>query len=54
MLLKIAKYFNVTTDYLLGVSNDNIVDVTGLNEIEKSHIKLLIKDLQKSSNKKAQ
>ena len=54
MLLKIAKYFNVTTDYLLGVSNDNIVDVTGLNEIEKSHIKLLIKDLQKSANKKTQ
>lgn len=53
MLLKIAKYFNVTTDFLLGVSNDNVIDVTGLSETEKSHIKLLIKDLQKnnSSNK---
>lgn len=54
MLLKIAKYFNVTTDYLLGVSNDNIVDVTGLSEVEKSHIKLLVKDFQKRANKKTQ
>ncbi len=54
MLLKIAKYFNVTTDYLLGVSNDNIIDVTGLSEVEKSHIKLLVKDFQKRANKKTQ
>ncbi len=52
MLLKIAKYFNVTTDYLLGVSNDNIIDVTGLSEVEKSHIKLLVKDFQKRSKDK--
>ena len=52
MLLKIAKYFNVTTDYLLGVSNDNIIDVTGLSEVEKSHIKLLVKDFQKRAKDK--
>lgn len=49
MLLKIAKYFNVTTDFLLGISNDNIIDVTGLTEVEKSHIKLLVKDLQRKN-----
>ena len=34
MLIKIAKYFNVTTDYLLGLTGDNTVN-----------IKLLIADL---------
>lgn len=45
MLLKIAKYFNVTTDYLLGLTGDNTVNMDGLTEKEIAHIKLLIADL---------
>lgn len=45
MLIKIAKYFNVTTDYLLGLTGDNTVNMDGLTEKEMAHIKLLIADL---------
>ena len=44
-LIKIAKYFNVTTDYLLGLTGDNTVNMDGLTEKEIAHIKLLIADL---------
>ena len=45
MLIKIAKYFNVTTDYLLGLTGDNTINMDGLTEKEMAHIKLLIADL---------
>lgn len=48
MLIKIAKYFNVSTDYLLDISPDNYVDVNGLNSIQIAHLKLIINDLKKS------
>lgn len=48
MLIKIAKYFNVSTDYLLDISSDNYIDVTGLNNIQIAHLKLIINDLKKS------
>lgn len=48
MLIKIAKYFNVSTDYLLDISPDNYIDVTGLNSIQIAHLKLIINDLKKS------
>ena len=44
MLIKIAKYFNVSTDYLLDISPDNYVDVTGLNSIQIAHLKLIINE----------
>ncbi len=51
MLVKIANFFNVSTDYLLGLNSTNVIDVSDLNENEISHIKLLIQDLKKSKNK---
>ncbi len=45
MLVKLAKYFNVTTDYLLCLEEKDMVDLSGLSENERAHIKLLIKDL---------
>ena len=32
VLVKIARIFHSTTDYLLDVSKDNVVDVTGLSD----------------------
>lgn len=46
MLVKIAKYFNVSTDYLLGLDSANAIDVSGLSDTEIAHIKLLIQDLK--------
>lgn len=47
MLVKIAKYFNVTTDYLLELSTNNTIDVSGLTDIQITHIKLIVQDMKK-------
>ena len=51
MLEKIADYFNVSVDYLLGRNvfeqgSLSVIDVTGLTADEISHIKLLVDDLR--------
>ena len=46
MLVKIAKFFGVTTDALLGLESTNTVSVDGLTDVEIDHIKLLIEDLR--------
>lgn len=46
MLIKIAKYFDVSTDYLLDLDNKRTISVDGLTEKEIEHIKLLVKDLR--------
>ncbi len=45
MLIKIAKFFNVSTDYLLDLDEKDLIDVRGLSDTEIAHIKLLIQDL---------
>lgn len=46
-LIKLARYFNCTTDYLLEL-NDNrtLLEVTGLTKEQTVHIQLVINDLQ--------
>ena len=51
MLEKIADFFDVSTDYLLGrfqktSNNRYIIDATGLNSQQLKHIQLLIEDLR--------
>lgn len=46
MLVKLAKYFNVTTDYLLDLDNAELIDAAGLTEKALAHVKLLIEDLR--------
>ena len=45
MFVKIADYFNVSTDYLLGRCKDNPIPTDGLTATEVAHIKLIINDL---------
>ena len=45
MLVKIASFFKVSCDYLLGINERETIDVTGLTSDEIAHIKLLVKDL---------
>ncbi len=51
MLVKIADFFRVSTDYLLGredLSTDGVqlLDVTGLNSQQIEHIRAIIGDLR--------
>lgn len=48
MLIKLAKAFNVSTDTLLGLKNDNVISVNGLTESEIAHLRLLVEDLKKN------
>ncbi len=48
-LILLAEYFNVTIDYLVEkpAGNDVVVDLSGLNENEIAHIKLIVDDFKK-------
>ena len=45
MLIKIAKYFSVSTDYLLGLDDRRYIETTGLNEKQITHIQQIIEDI---------
>lgn len=49
MLVAIADYFGVSTDYLLGRTDKMSLDLSGLNSTEICHIKQIISDLRKRS-----
>lgn len=46
MLINISKFFKVTTDYLLELTDNDAVSLKGLSDKEKAHIKMLIEDLK--------
>ncbi len=46
MLIKIATTFSVSTDYLLGLSNNITIDATGLTAEQILHIQALINDIK--------
>ena len=45
MLVKLAREFSVSTDYILGLEERRYLEVTGLTDEEMSHIQLVIRDL---------
>lgn len=47
VIMKIANLFNVSTDYLLGSSNNNMIDLSGLNTEDRNLIRDLITTLRK-------
>jgi len=49
MLCKIADFFGVSTDYLLGRSEKRVIDVSRLTEGQISHLTGIVKDLEKSN-----
>lgn len=50
VLIRIAQFFGVSTDYLLGVSGNKTVDVTGLTESQINTIQLLIAEFKKANS----
>lgn len=49
MLVKLSKYYNVSTDYLLGLDTKRNLSVEGLTESQIAHISLIIEDLKNES-----
>lgn len=45
MLIKIADYFGVSTDYLLGRSNNCSLDTSKLTSEQAAHIQMIISDI---------
>ena len=45
MLIKLAEYFKVSTDYLLGIDNNLTINVHGLTDREVAHIRMIVDDL---------
>lgn len=45
MLIKIAGFFSVTTDFLLGLSEKHSLNTDGLSEQQIAHIQTLINDI---------
>lgn len=49
ILLKLASVFHVSTDYLLGVSNDKVLDVSGLGEEDIAVLSSMVSLLRKKN-----
>ncbi len=47
VLVKYAKIFHVTTDYLLGIEREHVVDVSGLGPEEIAAVKTVIDAFKK-------
>lgn len=48
LLEKIADLFGVTTDYLLGREDLQVLDVSGLTAQQVAHLQMLVEDLRGS------
>ena len=51
ILLKLASVFHVSTDYLLGVNNDKVLDVSGLDEEDIAVLSSMVSLLRKKNIK---
>ncbi len=47
MLMKLAGYFSVSTDSLLGLDDRQYLEVTGLSEEKLGHIQQIIEDMRR-------
>ncbi|MCB6415370.1 helix-turn-helix domain-containing protein [Faecalimonas umbilicata] len=50
MLIKIARFFSVSTDYLLELDGRHYIEVTGLSDAQLAHIQQIIKDITGNKN----
>ena len=45
MLIKIAKAFSVSTDYLLGLDSRRYIEISGLTNTQVVHVQQIIQDI---------
>lgn len=46
VLIRIARFFGVSTDFLLGVAGDKSMDITGLTESQADTLQRLVAELR--------
>ena len=51
MLIKYANEFHVTTDYLLGIESDKIINVNGLTDTQINALNSLVNEFLKDNKK---
>lgn len=49
VLIRIAQYFGVSTDYLLGVASTRSMDITGLTEPQADALHRLVSELRNAN-----
>ena len=49
VLIRIAKVFHTSTDYLLGVAKDDVVDVTGLSDEDIAVVRSVAEALKRKN-----
>lgn len=47
MLTKLAAFFSVSTDYMLGIEDAEYLDVSGLSQEVIAHIRQIVEDLRR-------
>ena len=52
MLIKICKFFNVSSDYMLGIDNKTYIEISGLSVEVISHIQQIINDIRDNGRQK--
>lgn len=45
MLIHLAKFFSVSTDYLLGMEQRKYIEISGLTDQQLAHISAIINDI---------
>ena len=50
MLCRLADFFHVSTDALLGRTDSTVIDVSQLNDTQVAHLRLLVEDLSQHNN----
>lgn len=50
ILIKIARLFGVSTDYLLGLSGNQIIDVNGLSAKQVKALLMIVEELKEVNN----
>ena len=48
ILIRLSRYFSVSTDYILGLDERKYIEITGLTDKEVTHIQQIIDDIKKS------
>lgn len=53
MLIKMADFFQVSTDFLLGRTSAAMISVDGLTEEQQAHLRLLVGDFLRANQRNA-